>query len=272
MELYDKCIEAKEYIESKIDAKDAIAITLGSGLGPMAQMIDNPIEIPYQDIPHFLQSTAPGHAGKMIFGTINGIKVLCMSGRWHRYEGYEFKDLTMYVRVIKMLGCKCLILTNAAGGVNKTFKPGTLMLVDDIINYTNGNPLIGLNDPRLGVRFPDMVNALSNELKTLAMDSAEKLKIDLRKGVYMGFNGPNFETPAEIRMAGLLGADAVGMSSVPEIIVARHSELKCMCISLVSNMAAGITGQELTLEEVNETAAKASNDFQRLIIDIIQKI
>ena len=272
MELYDKCLEAKEYIASKIDAKDAIAIVLGSGLGPIADIIENPIEIAYQDIPHFLKSTVSGHAGKIVFGNLFGKKVICFSGRWHLYEGYSVQDITMYIRVLKMLEAKCLILTNAAGGVNFSYEPGTLMLVDDIINFTCQNPLIGQNDDRLGTRFPDMVHALSQDLKDVSMKAAEKLNIDLRKGVYMGFIGPSFETPAEIRFARNCGADACGMSTVPEVIVARHAQLPCMCISLITNLAAGMSGKELTHEEVKETSEIAAEKFKNLVLEIIKDI
>lgn len=269
-EIFEKCKESADYIKTKFDANGAIGIILGSGLGEMSQEINDPKIVDYKDIPNFPQTTVPGHAGQLICGYINGVKVLCMNGRFHFYEGHDMKTVVMPVRVMKLLGVKALIVTNAAGGVNKTFKPGTLMIIDDFINYMGDNPLYGPNVDEFGPRFPDMTLAINPEYNALAKKCAENLQLDnVRSGVYMSFRGPNFETPAEIRFASTIGADAVGMSTVPEFIAARHAKLPTIGISCITNMAAGITGQELTHEEVQETANKVKDQFKALIKEIV---
>ena len=271
-DIYNKCKQAAEYIGTKFDASDAIGIVLGTGLGELANEIENPISINYSDIPNFPVSTAPGHAGKMIFGYLNNVKVLCMQGRVHYYEGYDMQTVSMYVRVMRLLNVKALILTNAAGGVNTTFKAGTLMVIDDFINYMGDNPLIGQNVEEFGPRFPDMTYALSAELRAKADDSAKQLNIDLKHGVYMSFTGPCFESPAEIRMSRIVGADAVGMSTVPEIIAARHCGLPTLAISCITNLAAGMTNRELTHEEIQVVASKVKSEFKALIKEIIERM
>ena len=271
-EIYDKCKNAADHISSIIDAKDAIGIVLGSGLGDLADKLENTTIINYEDIPLFHKTSVPGHEGKLILGYINNVKVLCMKGRFHFYEGYDMKTITNPIRVMKLLGIRALILTNASGGVNRSFKPGTLMLIDDFINYMGDNPLYGLNEPELGMRFPDMTNALSADLKEIAMKAAEETGIKLERGVYMSFRGPNFETPAEIRFAGIIGADAIGMSTVPEIMVARQMSLPTVVVSCITNMAAGITGMEQSVEEVEETANQTKERFQKLICKMIEMI
>lgn len=272
MTYYEKCKQAVDYIKTKFDATDAIGITLGSGLGDMASEIENPQIVEYKDIPNFPVTTVPGHVGRLIFGTINNVKVLCMQGRFHYYEGYNMHDVTMYVRVMKMLGVKALFLTNAAGGINFDFKPGTLMVIDDFINYMGINPLIGQNDDEFGPRFPDMTTTMTPEFRTIADEAAKELNIDLKHGVYMAFSGPSFETPAEIRFARSIGADACGMSTVPECIVARHCGLPIIGISCITNLAAGMSGNALTHEEVQEIANKVGGQFRALIKKIIEKM
>lgn len=272
MNEYERCFEAAEYIRSRLDAKDAIGLVLGSGLGELGNEISDPIIVDYADIPNFPKTTVPGHAGRLICGKLNGTKVLCMQGRFHFYEGNDMKTVAMPVRVMKLLGVKALILTNAAGGCNKTFKPGTLMFIDDFINYMGDNPLYGPNDERFGPRFPDMTKALDPEYNELGKKCAEKLGIDVRSGVYMGFRGPNYETPAEIRFAQTIGADAVGMSTVPEILAARHCGLRVIGISCITNMAAGITGEELSHKEVQETADRVKEQFKQLIREIVSQM
>ncbi len=271
-EIYQKCKEAADYIASRIDAKGAIGLVLGSGLGNIADNLENPQIVEYTDIPHFTKTTVPGHEGKLILGYINGIKVLCMKGRYHFYEGHSMKFITMPVRVMKLLGVKAIIETNAAGGVNRSFKPGTLMLIDDFINFMGDNPLVGENEEEFGVRFPGMTLALSNDLKMAAKKAALDLGIDLKSGVYMSFRGPSFETPAEVKFAEIADADAVGMSTVPDFIVARHCEMPICGISCITNMGAGITGEELTVEEVEETSKKVRADFGRLICRMLEYI
>lgn len=271
-ELYLKCKEAADFIASRIDAKDAVGIVLGSGLGDIAKRIENPQTVEYTDIPHFTKTTVPGHEGKLILGYINGVKVLCMKGRYHFYEGHDMKFITMPVRVMKLLGVRALIETNAAGGVNRTFKPGTLMLIDDFINFMGDNPLVGPNEDEFGVRFPDMTKALSDDMKLAAKRAAAELGIDLKTGVYMSFRGPSFETPAEVKFAEIADADAVGMSTVPDFIVARHCNLPICGISCITNMGAGITGEVLTVEEVQETSDRVKSAFADLICRMVTYI
>lgn len=269
MNIYEKCVQAKEFIASIIDASGAIGIILGSGLGNLANEIEDPVKISYADIPNFPIPRVAGHAGELVFGKLSGKAVLCMNGRFHFYEGYDMPTVAMPVRVMKLLGVSKLIVTNAAGGVNRDFSSGNLMLIDDFINFMGDNPLRGENVEEFGTRFPDMTLALDPELKLLAERCAEKVGVELKRGVYMGFRGPNYETPAEIRFAGLIGADAVGMSTVPEILTARHAMLPVVGISCITNMAAGITGKALSHEEVNETAGRVNEEFRRLIKELI---
>lgn len=271
-EVYVKCKEAANFIASKLDASDAIGLVLGSGLGELGNEIEDPIIVDYADIPNFPKTTVPGHKGRLICGKLNGAKVLCMQGRFHFYEGHDMKTVAMPTRVMKLLGVKALILTNAAGGCNKTFKPGTLMFIDDFINYMGDNPLYGPNADEFGPRFPDMTKAIDPEYNALGKKVAEELGIEVRSGVYMGFRGPNFETPAEIRFAQTIGADAVGMSTVPEILAARHCGLPVIGISCITNMAAGMTGAELTHEEVQETADMVKEQFKTLIREIVSRM
>lgn len=272
-EEYQRCKQAADYLNNIFDAKDAIGIILGSGLGDMAEEINNPIIVDYADIPNFPKTTVPGHEGKMILGDINGVKVLCMKGRFHYYEGHDIKTVVMPVRVMKLLGIRLLIITNAAGGVNETFKPGTLMFIDDFINYMAVNPLRGINDEEFGTRFPDMSNAINKKYNAIAKQCAADLQLDnIASGVYMSFMGPSFETPAEIRFASKIGADAVGMSTVPEIIAARHCNLPVIAISCITNMAAGICIEELSHEDVQKTADSVKDKFKLLLKEIITKI
>ncbi|MBQ6335079.1 MAG: purine-nucleoside phosphorylase [Erysipelotrichaceae bacterium] len=271
-EVFERCKQAADYIGQHLDAKDAIGIVLGSGLGELGDEIENPVYVDYSDIPNFPKTTVPGHKGRLICGYLNGTKVLCMQGRFHFYEGHDMKTVAMPTRVMKLLGVKALILTNAAGGCNKTFKPGTLMFIEDFINYMGDNPLYGENIDELGPRFPDMTKAIDPEYNALGKKVAEELGIEVRSGVYMAFRGPNFETPAEIRFAQTIGADAVGMSTVPEILAARHCGLKVIGISCITNMAAGMTGEELTHEEVQETADKVKDQFKQLIKEIVRQM
>ena len=271
-ETYRECLEAANFISQRLDASGAIGLVLGSGLGELGNEIENPVSIDYKDIPNFPSTSVPGHAGKLICGTLNGTKVLCMQGRFHFYEGYSMDIVAMPTRVMKLLGVKALILTNAAGGCNKTFKPGTLMFIDDFINFMGDNPLYGENLTEMGPRFPDMTKAIDPAYNELAKKCAKDLGIETRSGVYMGFRGPNFETPAEIRMARVLGADAVGMSTVPETILAVHAGLKVLAISVISNMAAGVTDAPLDENEVLVTANARRHIFAELMLRIISKI
>ena len=243
-----------------------IGVILGSGLGEYAEALQDAKFIDYADIPGFPRSTVPGHAGRWWTGMLHGKRVCMMQGRFHAYEGYDLKEVTMPVRVMALLGVKTLIVTNAAGGVNLGFKPGDLMMITDCINFSGMNPLKGENLDAFGPRFPDMSRAYDRELIDLCEAQAAKLGITtLQKGVYMWFNGPCFETPAEIRMARILGADAVGMSTVPETIVARHCGIRVLGVSCITNMAAGILDQPLNHQEVVETADRVKNTFRGLL-------
>ncbi|MBR2925855.1 MAG: purine-nucleoside phosphorylase [Clostridia bacterium] len=249
-----------------------IGVILGSGLGDYVNALDDATSVSYEGIPGFPISTAPGHEGRWYCGTLHGKRVCMMQGRFHSYEGYGMDEVTLPIRVMKLLGVKTLIVTNAAGGVNYDFTPGDLMLIDDFINLSGKNPLTGPNLGDFGLRFPDMTHAYDVELKKLAMDVAAELKIDLKRGVYCWLNGPTYETPAEIRMTRILGADAVGMSTVPETIVARHCGINVLGISCITNMAAGMLDQPLSHIEVMETGIRVRDVFRSLVDGIIAKL
>jgi len=268
----DKINESAHFIQSRYKETPEIGLILGSGLGMLADEIEERTEIPYQEIPNFPVSTVAGHKGQFVFGSLKGKRVAALQGRFHYYEGYPLSTVTFPVRVMAALGVKTLIVTNAAGGVNTDFQPGDLMLITDHLNLTFQNPLIGPNDERLGERFPDMSNAYTRDLMVIAEKVANEQGVEVRHGVYAGLSGPSYETPAEIRMLRTLGADAVGMSTVPEVIVARHNGLQVLGISCISNMAAGILPQPLTHQEVMETAEKVREKFLALVTGIIQKI
>ena len=256
---------AAEAIRQAVGEAD-IGVVLGSGLGDYVEALGDAKYIDYKDIPGFPVSTAPGHAGRWWAGTLHGKRVCMMQGRFHSYEGYDLSEVTMPVRVMALLGVKTLILTNAAGGVNLTFKPGDLMIITDCINFSGKNPLTGPNLDEFGPRFPDMSHAYAPELAALCEKQAARLGIDtVRKGVYCWFNGPCYETPAEIRMARVLGVDAVGMSTVPETIVASHCGLKVLGVSCITNMAAGILDQPLNHKEVVEVAERVKSTFRSLL-------
>lgn len=263
---------AAKYLKNQTTVQPLIGLILGSGLGVLADEIEDAVRTPYHEIPDFPVSTVEGHAGQLVFGTLNGVPVVAMQGRFHYYEGYEFEQVTFPVRVMKELGVKSLIVTNAAGGVNKDFSPGDLMLITDHINNMGSNPLIGKNDSTLGPRFPDMSEAYSKKLIEKARMVAGKLNIQLQEGVYVGNTGPTYETPAEVRMLRTMGADAVGMSTVPEVIVARHSGLDVLGISCISNMAAGILDQPLNHEEVIETTEKVKEHFLALVKEVVKEM
>ncbi len=248
-----------------------IGIILGSGLGEFA---DEYCEhsIPYSDIPNFIKSSVAGHKGRLVFAEIQGKKVVMMQGRNHYYEGHSMQEITFPVKVMKKLGVKTLILTNAAGSVNECFRPGDLMLITDHINFMGANPLVGSNDDTLGERFPDMSEIYKKDLIKIAEKCAEKSCLDIQKGVYFASSGPSYETPAEIRMARIIGADAVGMSTVPEAIVANYCGLKVLGISCISNAASGISDVKLSHTEVIETTNKAKSRFKAFILEILKNI
>lgn len=264
--------ESVKYIESKLNFKPEIGVILGSGLGDMADNIEEKVVIKYNEIPNFPVSTVQGHKGQFVVGKLNGKNVIMMQGRFHFYEGYDIQLLSLPIYVMKSLGVKTLMVTNAAGGVNTEFIPGDLMIIKDHINFCGNNPLIGENDEEIGVRFPDMSEAYSKEYVAIAKKVGNDLGLKLKEGVYMMFSGPTYETPSEVKMARILGADAVGMSTVPEVIAARHCGIKVLGISCITNMAAGILDQPLNHEEVMETSAKVKKDFTALVKTIIEKL
>lgn len=263
---------AARYIKSKAKHKPSIGLILGSGLGVLADEIEEAVKIKYEEIPDFPVSTVEGHAGQLVIGTLGNIQVVAMQGRFHFYEGYSLDKVTFPVRVMKELGVDTLIVTNAAGGVNESFRPGDLMIISDHINYMGTNPLIGPNDAALGVRFPDMSAAYDKDLRRLAKQTAEEMNISVQEGVYTAVSGPSYETPAEVRFLRTIGSDAVGMSTVPEVIVARHSGLRVLGVSCISNAAAGILDQPLSHDEVMEVTEKVKADFLRLIKTVVAKI
>jgi len=264
--------KAAEFIKSKIDFEPEVGIVLGSGLNSLADKIENPVIIDYKDIPSFPVSTAPGHKGRFVFGVLSGKKVVCMQGRFHFYEGWETKQIIMPIRVMKLLGVKTVILTNAAGGINLSFNVGDIMIISDHINLTGTNPLIGKNDERFGERFCDMSYTYTPSLISLAEKSAQELGMELKKGVYLGLTGPSYETPAEIRAFRTLGADAVGMSTVFEAIAASHCKMNILAFSLITNMAAGVLDRKLSEEEVLEIGALKGEQMQILIAKTVERL
>jgi purine-nucleoside phosphorylase len=264
--------EAAAFIRTTTDIRPEIGLILGSGLGVLGDELEDAVTIPYEDIPHFPISTVEGHAGELLIGKLQGRSVVLMRGRFHMYEGYEPERTALPVRVMKELGVTTLLVTNAAGGVNLEYKPGNLMLISDHINLTGRNPLVGPNDNALGLRFPDLSDAYSRRLRKIAKDTAAELGVSVQEGVYVGLLGPNYETPAEIRMLRTLGVDAVGMSTVSEVIVARHSGIEVLGISCISNMAAGILDQPLSHLEVMETTDRVKEQFLSLVLSVIPKM
>ena len=272
MNLSTRIQNAVDYIRSRTSAEPDFGMILGSGLGDYADTLENRQVIPFTDIPDFPAATVPGHTGAFVFGTKHGKTVVCLQGRLHYYEGHPMPILTMPVRIMARLGVKILVLTNAAGGVNSAYRPGDLMLITDHINYSGTNPLIGVNEPELGPRFPDVTDLYSSGLRLKIKLAAVEAGIILRQGVYMMFSGPSYETPAEIRMARILGADAVGMSTVPEAIVAAQCGIACLGVSCITNLAAGVSPHKLSHQEVMETAARVHDTFHSLVDLILKEI
>ena len=256
---YDYFKKSADYIRSVIGGfEPEIGLILGTGLGKFSARIEDPIEIPYKDIPNYLMSTAPGHSGKLIFGTVEGRRVMCMSGRFHTYEGYSFEELSIPVRVMKLMGVKLLVVTNAAGAVNESYRPGDVMIIKDHIKLNGFSPMRGPNVAEFGDRFFDISDLYCRELRQIAEQCGEDSGLTIHEGVYFFFPGPQFETPAEIRAARILGGDAVGMSTVTETLTAGHCGMPVLGLSLMTNMAAGVLEQKLSGEEVEETAQRVA--------------
>ena len=271
---YEQYCECAGYVKERIGgASPDVAVILGSGLGDFAARIQDPVVIPYGEIPHFLVSTVQFHEGKLIFGKVGAKQVICMSGRFHHYEGYRFQQLTLPIRLFKLLGVKATILTNAAGAANGSYRVGDIMIIKDHIKLTGESPLGGPNIEEFGPRFFDVSDMYTASLRKIALDCAEDSGLTFREGVYMYFTGPQFETPAEIRAARILGADAVGMSTVPEALTAAHCGMPLLGLSVMTNMAAGVVpDQTLSDEEVRETAGQIAERFGKYVERVIEAI
>jgi purine-nucleoside phosphorylase len=260
------------FVLSQTSLRPRIGLVLGSGLGGFADELSDSVRIPYSHIPSFPRSTAVGHAGQMVIGKSDGVAVAAMQGRVHLYEGYSPQEVVFPVRVMARMGIQALVLTNAAGGINLDYKQGALVVITDHINLQGQNPLVGANNDRLGPRFPDMTQAYWKSYREMALEEGQKLGLNLHQGVYAGLLGPSFETPAEIRYLRTIGADLVGMSTVPEVIAARHMGLKVLAISCVTNMAAGILDQVISHEEVLETGERVKEQFVGLVRAVLRRI
>ncbi|VWL85232.1 purine-nucleoside phosphorylase [Oceanivirga miroungae] len=270
---YNRVLESKEYIRNIIkEEKIDLAIILGSGLGKITDIFENKVVIPYKDIPGFPQITVKGHEGNLVFGNIGNKKVMAVSGRFHYYEGFTMKEVAYPVFLMKLLDIKTMIVSNACGGINPNFKPGDIMIITDFINSISNNPLIGANDERFGVRFPDMSEPFSNELIEKTELEGKKLGLDLKKGVYTFFQGPYYETKAEIRMYKLLGSDAIGMSTVPEVIASNYLGIKTVGLSCITNMATGLRDGKHSHEEVLEIAKKTSENLCKLVENLVMSM
>lgn len=271
--MFQKVEETANFIKSQLEGRaPKVGIVLGSGLGVFADKVKDKIEIPYSQIPNFHQPTVAGHKGRLVIGTVSGIEVAVFQGRFHNYEGHPLEDVVLPVRVLSQIGVEKLILTNAAGGINSEYSPGELVYITDHINLTGNSPLMGPNDERFGVRFPDMSEAYNKELNSLLLDSAKELDMVIKPGVYAGVLGPAYETPAEIRMLNAMGADMVGMSTVPESIAANHAGLKVCGISCITNLAAGISKEKLNHDDVKDVANMVMEKFTKLLDKAVEKI
>lgn len=270
--IYERAEHAARTIRARCSADVSAALVLGSGLGAFADELQDATAIPYRDIPGFAQSTVEGHASRLVIGKAAGVNLAAMQGRFHYYEGYSPEEVTFPIRVLKLLGARTLILTNAAGAVNVEFSPGSLMIITDHVNMMGVNPLAGPNDERFGPRFPDLTDAYSRRLQEIAMEEAGVIGLQLRRGIYAGLLGPSYETPAEIRMVRTAGADAVGMSTVPEVITARHMGMEVLGISCITNLAAGVAEQPIDHHAVVETGERVRVQFTELLRRVIARL
>lgn len=269
---YDQVKEAADYIQSRIKETPVLGVILGSGLGGLADLVEDTIIIPYADIPNFPQSSVKGHEGNLVIGKIGDVCLMMMQGRFHYYEGFSMKEVCFPVYVMKLLGTEKLIVTNACGGINRSFAPGDLMLITDFINFSGNNSLIGVNDDRFGPRFPDMSEPYAKDFRAIAEKAAQEQNIDYKEGVYALFPGPCFETAAEIRMFAAIGADVVGMSTVPETIAANYMGLKVLGISCITNMATGIRKDKHSHEEVLRIANESGIRLEKWVEAIIRSL
>ena len=272
LDLYSRAEHAARTISARANVAPKIALVLGSGLGAFADEFEEPVAIPYQEIPGFVSSTAMGHAGRLVIGKVGGVPVLAMQGRVHYYEGYSLEEVTFPIRTFKLMGIETLILTNAAGAVDVELSQGALMVISDHLNLMGVNPLRGPNDERFGPRFPDMSEVYARDLQEMVGEVAKDLGVTIRRGIYAALTGPSYETPAEIHMLRAFGADAVGMSTVTEAIVARHMGMKVLGISCITNMAAGISEQPINHDEVIETGERVRSTFTQLLRKLIARL
>ncbi|HVF88242.1 MAG TPA: purine-nucleoside phosphorylase [Pyrinomonadaceae bacterium] len=270
--LYERAEHAARTIRARWNEDARLALVLGSGLGAFADDVEGAISLPYTEIPGFARSTVEGHAGRLVLGKVEGVAVAAMAGRFHYYEGYTFDEVTFPIRVLGLLGVKSVILTNAAGGLSNGFTQGSLMVISDHLNLIGANPLHGANDERFGPRFPDMTEVYDRDYQDIVIKEGRRLGYELRRGVYAALSGPSYETPAEIRMLRALGADAVGMSTVPEAIVARHMGIKVLGISCITNLAAGVLDAQINHAEVIETGERVRATFAELLRNVIPKL
>lgn len=270
--LYDRAEKAARLVRSRTEADVSVAVVLGSGLGGFADELANPTAIPYDDIPGFARATVEGHAGRLVIGKAGDTTVAAMQGRFHFYEGYSLEEVTFPIRVLKLLGARTLILTNASGALNIEFTPGSLMVITDHINLMGVNPLIGRNDERFGPRFPDLTNSYAPELQDIVIQEARAMNLQIFRGVYASLSGPSYETPAEVHMVRSLGADAVGMSTVPEAIVARHMDMKVLGISCITNLAAGVSDRPVDHSQVVATGERVLEPFTELLRRVIPRL
>ena len=269
---FTRAEEAAQFIFARTAERPRIAVVLGSGLGSFAEEVRDATSVAYEDIPHHPRSTAIGHVGRLVIGRVDGIPLAVMQGRVHLYEGYSARDVSFPIRVFARMGIRAVILTNAAGGINLEYREGALVVLSDHINLQGENPLIGQNDDRLGLRHPDMTDAYNVEFRQFAIEESPRLESNVYEGIYAAVAGPSFETPSEIRFLRTIGADLVGMSTVPEVIAARHAGMEVLAISCVTNMAAGITGEKITAEEVIETGERVRGKFLALLRAVLPKI
>ena len=270
--LYERAEHAARTVRARLTTEPRIAIVLGSGLGGFADDFEDAVRIPYEEIPGFPRSTAEGHAGRLVAGNVDSVPVVAMQGRVHYYEGYALEEVTFPIRTFKLLGIRTLVLTNAAGGINVQLSQGGLMVITDHLNLMGDNPLRGPNDERFGPRFPDMSNVYAPVLQELVVEEAKAIGVEVRRGIYGGLSGPSYETPAEIHLLRALGADAVGMSTVPEAIVARHMDMEVLGISCITNMAAGIGDEPINHAEVMATGDRVRGTFTQLLRRVVNRI
>ena len=270
--LYERAEKAARLVRARTKTEVPVAIVLGSGLGAFADDLTDTVAIPYEDIPGFARSTVEGHAGRLVIGKAGEVTVAAMQGRFHFYEGYSLEEVTFPIRVLKLLGVRTLVLTNAAGALNTEFAPGSLMVISDHINLLGANPLTGPNDDRFGPRFPDLTLVYAAELQNMVIEEAHAMGTEMRRGIYAALSGPSYETPAEIHMVRTLGADAVGMSTVPEAIVARHMEMQVIGISCITNLAAGVSNRPIDHGQVMAIGDRVRGQFTELLRRVVKRL